>query len=489
MVIKLLRYVVFVKLNITWLVFNLVSVFCGNAQTNSPIIQDLISGQSLRGAAIGLVVTDLHTGLILMEKNPDMLLAPASVVKLITTAAAIEMLGADHRFETGLAYTGLLNNDTRVLHGDLLVVGGGDPTTGSVWYNAQRTVPDIFVEWVDRVKDEGISAILGDIVVDIELFERWSLPSSWAWEDIGNYYGAGPSAVNLYDNTVKLFFKSPSTPGEITSIEATYPTLPGAEWINEVRSSSVNRDLAYIYGSPWDRKRLVRGTIPVNRSRFEVKASMPDPPLVFGNLLKERLISSGIEVKGRVRLSKEKSAYQSLHTFVSPPLAVMCSVLNHESVNLIAEALVVQLALTEKGFGSHKNGLEAIGRFMKQRVTDDPFFMEDGSGLSRFNAFTAHQINDLLISMHQSTNSRVFKSTLPVAGAGTLRSFNTQKFPGYTLRCKSGSMTRVRAYAGFLICQTGREVAFTVMVNNFPGTHQEVFRSIEKFLWGVRNEF
>lgn len=133
--------------------------------------------------------------------------------------------------------------------------------------------------------------------------------------------------------------------------------------------------------------------------------------------------------------------------------------------------------------------MKIISGFLEENVTSSPFFLDDGSGLSRFTAISARQMNDFLLYMHQSENSKIFKSTIPVAGAGTLRSFSTKDFPGLTLRCKSGSMTRVRSYAGYLVGKSGREMAFTIIVNNFSGTQQEIFRAIEGLLVKTRNEF
>ena len=98
-------------------------------------------------------------------------------------------------------------------------------------------------------------------------------------------------------------------------------------------------------------------------------------------------------------------------------------------------------------------------------------------------------MNDFLHYMHRSENSEIFKTSLPVAGAGTLRSFTTKEFPGPALRCKSGSMTRIRSYAGYLVGKSGHEMAFTIIVNNYSGTQQEVFRAIEGLLVKARNEF
>ena len=452
-------------------------------------INDFINHQAIRGASVGIVVADLQTGKLLLSENPGLLLTTASTAKLITSGVAMQILGPDFRFKTTLGHTGFIESSTGTLTGNLIIKGGGDPTTGSEWFDKENPVSELFDSWVDVIRKSGIAAIKGDLIIDISDFRKWELPATWMWEDVGNYYGAGPAALNLYDNTVRLFLNSPQKPDELAGIVSAKPEIAGMEWVNEVRSSTINRDLAFVFGSPWDFRRIVRGTIPAGRTNFEVKASMPEPPEVFGNLLKEHLILSGIEFAGDIVISEHKIEADILHTFYSPLLAKVCSALNYQSVNLIAESLVMQLAFQQNGFGHHGDGMKVISGFLEEHVTSEAFFLGDGSGLSRTTAISAKQMNDFLLYMHRSENSGIFKSSLPVAGEATLRSFSAKDFPGLTLRCKSGSMTRVRSYAGYLVGKSGREMAFTIIVNNFPGTQQEVFKAIEELLVKARNEF
>lgn len=444
---------------------------------------------ALRGASLGFMVTDMRTGEILASENPDILLAPASVAKLFTSASALEILGGGYRYETRFLLQGTLDAGNGVLDGNLVVQGGGDPTSGSSYFRSNGRVDDPFASLVELLKSNGITRITGSVVPDISAFSEWSVPGSWMWEDIGNYYGATPGALNIFDNTVRLLFNSPSRAGGQAVLTGTEPELPGITWISEVLSGTDNRDLAYVYGSPWDTRRYIRGTLPAGRTGFGVKASMPNPAEVYADLLVKRLKEAGISTGKEIQSSLRGTEALPFHFIRSPPVAEICSVLNHESVNLLAESLVMQLAYKTGGFGGHPEGMELMRSFIRENITGEPFFLEDGSGLSRFSAVTARQLNDLLIYMSRSDNAGIFRSGLPVAGAGTLRSFRTSDFPGSTLRAKSGSMTRVRAYAGYLVSQSGREVAFSVMVNNFPGTHAEVFRSVERFLKEVRSAY
>jgi D-alanyl-D-alanine carboxypeptidase/D-alanyl-D-alanine-endopeptidase (penicillin-binding protein 4) len=444
---------------------------------------------SLKGAAIGVMVSDVNNGATLFTLNSDLLLAPASTLKLVISAVALETLGADFRFRTSLGLSGSGDIVNGVLRDNLVVKGGGDPTLASGLFAGDRKDLLPFGTWIKTLKSLGVKKIEGNLLIDISGFRRWDIPASWAWDDMGNYYGAGPSAINYSDNTIRLYFDSPDREGKSAIVSHTVPLTPGIEWVSEVKSSQINRDLAYVFGSPWDKKRIIRGTIPANRKNFEVKASMPDPEMLFGERFRQELLAEYPDFKGEVLVSLEPVEEKIIQWHQSPELSEICSLLNHESVNLIAESLVAQLSYRKGGYGDHDEGIQLAGKFMSQNITNEPFFMEDGSGLSRFNAFSAKQMNAVLLFMQKSKNREVFKNSLPVAGKGTLASFPQTDFPGQTLRAKSGSMTRVRAYTGYLQCKSGREVAFSLVFNNFSGSQQEVLMEVRKFLQYVRSNY
>ncbi len=457
--------------------------------SNGQKTNDFLSDSALEFSSTGISVVDLRTGEMLMSENPRMLLAPASTLKLLTTATAIEILGPDYRFKTELGYTGSVQPDSGILEGNLVVKGGGDPTLGSNYF-ANRSEPDAFLDgWVRDVKKSGITRIMGDLVLDVSCYARYATPGSWAWEDIGNYYGATPSALTYSDNMVRLYFDTPEQSGEPVILTGCDPSQEGVSWLNEVKSSHINRDLAYVYGSPWGENRVILGSLPAGRKGFMVRASMPEPALCLGIALKEKLESAGIGCEGIVRVSSEAMVFQVIAEVLSPVLTDIVRIVNYESVNLYAEHLILEIARTSAGSGSLMKGIEAVQYFWKEHGIREPFFLEDGSGLSRFNAISASHFTHVLLYMHRSSSGSLFRQSLPPAGKGTLGSFSIHDFPGNTLACKSGSMDRVRGYAGYLACDSGREVAFAVICNNFPLTQTEMVRKMQKLILGIKREF
>ncbi len=467
-----------------WLFFTWGAYAQGNAAQISAA-KFMING-ALNGASVGIVVADATNGLILGEVHPNLLLAPASAAKLITSAAAFDRLGAEYRFETPLLIEGSLDKSTGIVTGNLVIRGAADPTLGSSWFNQNRFPDTFFPEIASVLAEAGLKAVHGDIVVDLSDFEHWAIPDKWVWEDVGNYYGSAAYGLNIFDNTLRLYFDTPATPDAPVRLVSQLPATENLMWVNEIRSSVVNRDMAYVYGSPWDLRRVLRGTLPLNRKGFEVKAALPEPPEVFCKMLAMALTAKGIEINGSIVTTTVRREGASFYSFISPPLSEICSLLHYESVNLIGEALVLELGRVTSGYGSRAEGLKAISSFMQTNVTSQPLFLDDGSGLSRFSLVSARQLNDLLRYMHLGPNSGTFKSTIPVAGAGTMRVFSSTRFPGTSLRAKSGSMTRVRAYAGYLMANSGRELTFSIIANNFPGTHQEIIKAIEDLLWEIK---
>jgi D-alanyl-D-alanine carboxypeptidase/D-alanyl-D-alanine-endopeptidase (penicillin-binding protein 4) len=161
--------------------------------------------------------------------------------------------------------------------------------------------------------------------------------------------------------------------------------------------------------------------------------------------------------------------------------------LNHKSVNLFAECLVKQVAYEKIGVGSTVAGLKIISDFWSNKGIDTGgLFMDDGSGMSRSNAISPRQVAGILKYMKTSKSSAAFMNSLPEAGEGTLQVFDPKKFPDHCLRCKSGSMTRVRGFAGYLKTVSGKDLVFVMMANNFSMSQKELIGKMQDLLVAVR---
>ena len=460
----------------------------GTAQSALNSIQQKITtwqtSAGLANASIGIAVSDSRTNEKLIESKPQLSLVPASILKTITTATALEVFGPDFRFQTIFSYSGTVRNDT--LFGDLQIMGGGDPTLESKYFPDSNT---FLKEWIKALQGNHIKAITGNLILDATMYESQMIPNTWIWEDIGNYYGAGASGISIYDNLYEIHLKSESEADKPTQIIRIVPEIPNLELTNEVLSSDLNSDQAYVFGSPEDNKRVIRGTIPKNQADFVIKASVPNPAALLASEFRKKLSESGISVSGATKYEKIKSEPPNqLSVIQSPLLRDIIKVTNHESVNLFAEHFLKHLAFQKSGFGTTKDGYLFVVQFWKDKGLDmNGFFMNDGCGLSRFNAITASQIVSVLNYMKsKSAYSADFYQSLPAAGDGTLSKFSQQDFPNECLRAKSGSMTRVRSYAGYLTTISGRQLSFAFMLNNFSFSQKEASKKIEELLVELR---
>ena len=460
------------------------------AQTPPSAVQQIIaswqSEPGLSTASIGVAVSDSESGQLVFRTDPQQSLVPASILKLVTTATALEVFGPDFCFQTTFCLSGTVRNDT--LFGDLQIIGGGDPTLGSAYFPENN---HFWEDWIKAMKDKNIKVVSGNLVLDASIYESQSIPDTWLWGDIGNYYGAGASGISVYDNLYRILLSSPREPGMPTKLGSVHPRIPGLEIRNEVLSSNINSDQAYVFGSPMDTRRVIRGTIPKNKSDFVIKASIPDPATLLASQFKEKLSASGIAFLGitkfeKVNVIESKELVRLVNK--SPSLREIIKVTNYESVNLFAEHLLKHLAFKRSGLGTTKDGCYFINNFWKDKGVDmNGFFMNDGSGLSRFNALTSMQMVQILDYMKtQSPWSADFYESLATAGKGTLTSFKSVDFPSNSLRAKSGSMTRVRCLAGYLITESGRQLSYCIQLNNFFLSQGEAIRRIEQVLFELR---
>lgn len=434
---------------------------------------EFIQSEELKNASIAFVVIDILSGKPVIQYNENLSIVPASVLKLFTTAAALEILGKDFRFKTELQYQGTIKDS--ILKGDIFIKGFGDPTLGSRFFKSYYFSPFFFDRWADSVRKAGISGIEGNIIGDGSLFSGEPIPKTWTWGDISNHYGTSPNALTIYDNAYTLYFNSGKSIGDSTVILKTEPEVL-LSFENHVTSSKNGGDNAYIFGSNTDTIRRIWGTIPLNKEEFPVKGSLPDPALCTATEFKKHMQNNGIGISGNSQstyqsdtatLSKKKQV--AIAKFYSPALKEIVYQTNKNSINLFAENMLLQIGLKAKNSATAESGSEVVEVFLKKKGIDtDGFYMNDGSGLSRANAVTALQTARLLAEMTKSSVSKEFIASLPIGGTdGTIKGMFKSTPQKGNILAKSGSFTRVRSYAGYANLQNDGPVAFAIIVNNY----------------------
>ena len=448
----------------------------------------IFNGQALQNAAYSVYAMDAESGVVLYE-TPQVSLVPASVLKLMTTAAALEILGPEFQFHTKIGMTGEINSDKGLLEGDLILKGGCDPVFYSEYFSTYYE--GTFDSWANAVSKRGIKNIQGDLVVDLSQLEGSSVPGGWVWEDIGNYYGAGISALTFSDNCYKIHFTSEGIAGKQVVINSIDPIIDSLNLINKVVSSKVKRDLSVVYGAPGSFSQLVEGTIPMGSTDFVVKAASPDPARMAAVQFVDLLKKYGIKISGKIRCiyKSTTSDFKLIAEKRSPQLKDLIVPLNRESINLFAEHLLREIGRVRKGSTDLQESVEALKEFWaEKKIFEGGFFPTDGSGLSRSNAVCTRTLAEVLRYMYLGPNRDVFFNSLPVAGqSGTLQfAFKGSRLEN-NLKAKTGSMNRVRSLAGIFTNQAGRKVIFAVIANNFEGSQVTMGHTLEEYLEKVYN--
>lgn len=451
-------------------------------------LDNLKKDTSLKNASISFYAWDVKNREVIGELNADQSLVPASTLKVVTTAAALEILGVSERFRTTVEYDGLIDS-AGTLNGNIYIRGGGDPCLGSGIFEKHYYKPSFYKVWVDSIKRK-IKRINGAIIGDDSIFDEQT-PSTWIWGDMANYYGATAYGISVYDNMYSLYFDTGKEKGDSTRITGTDPEISGLKIVNKVRASGEMKDNSYIIGAPFDLTRYAYGFLPKDKKKYEVCGSIPDPALLTAQELGVHLVSAGVVTTKEIstaRFDKGKISPVKNRVFLcatkSPSVADIVYWTNHVSMNLYAETLLKHIGLKKYGSGDTWSGAKALTEFWKSKGVDiRGMSLNDGSGLSRYNAVSSKQIVQVLSYMKTSKNFDTFYNSLPAAGlSGTIRKMFKNTNAEKNLRAKSGYMSRIRSYGGYVRTRSDRDVVFAVIVNNYNCSDQEMKEKIETIL-------
>lgn len=461
------------------------------AQTPAPV-KWLLQAPYMRGASFSLVVKDVQEGKTVYSYDTDRLQSPASVLKTVATATALEILGEDYRYPTTLEYDGILENGT--LEGNLYIKGSGDPSLGSSHFAPGQN--KFLSTWIAALQKAGIKHITGSVISDESIFDTEGVSIKWLREDMGNYYAPGSYGISIFDNMYKLSLQTGAA-GTRPVLKGTEPDIPFIRFKNYLKAAPVSSDSAYIIGAPLDDVRYLYGVLPANREAYVLKGDIPDPALYLARYLTDQLQQKGIRVDGspscyRIEVEEnrwKKGERKEIVTTYSPTLREIASVCNHVSHNLYADALVKTVGLQYKPrrnemISSFGRGVQVVKEYWEKKGLDVfPLRMNDGSGLAPADKVSAGFMGELLVYMAtESAVSDAFIASLPQAGIeGSVRNFlKGSKLQGKA-RLKSGGITGVRSYAGY-ITKDGKTYAVAVFSNNYSCPMSRMTGALEKLL-------
>ena len=486
------------------------------ATTLGTQLQQLIDQPKWESALWGVHIVSLKDGKVLFSSNARKRFLPASNMKLLIGAAALDAFGADFRFETPVYGEGIIDAQGRLL-GNLVIAGRGDPNLEGRTYNPQheelmqQDIPGFMAQIAGQLADRGVKSIVGDLVSDETLFLHEPHDPSWALENVLWSYSGPVNSLAAAENWFQLEVLPGETEGSAAFLRPV-PVESGLVLVNQVKTTSQGREAWMgVDLNPEGSHVTLRGEIPLGHAGLKYNLAVRDAGVFGGRLLKLALAQRGIAVTGEVktrqlspleileqgkpsldaakRLQTAHREEQKLANIRTQPLSESLKVMLKTSNNLYAEMMLRNLGAHATGLGSVDTGVAALEKFLeKTGNSKNSVSLNDGSGLSRKNLITPESLVRVLQYMDQHPHRDVFLDMLPVAGRdGTLRN-RMKKGPAFEhVFAKTGSIDFVSTLSGFAIAKNGERLAFSIMVNNSNATSREVREAIDRICeWMTR---
>lgn len=436
-------------------------------------IRIMQSSPQLEHGIVSLCVADAVTGEVIYSVNEQMGLMPASNMKVFTSIAALDILGADYRFKTEIGYSG--NIVDSILYGNLYIVGYGDPTTGSWRYS--QTKPEVIMSNIGSIiRNAGISKITGDVILDGSKFSFNPVPGGWSWDDMGSYYGAGNWGLNWHENQYDMVLKPSRQAGDTVGIKSFDPELPYATVVNELKTAAAGTgDQSYPFLPPYGDVALIEGTVPAG-GLLTVSGSLPEPYTPLAAALKKLFTDNNIVHAGLIQSSLDYKLSHKLMphydtligTLYSPTLDSVIYWFMKKSINLYGEDLIKTMAMEQYGYGSTDNGVAILRDYWQKRgIGRSAFHATDGSGLSASNHVTTYGLVQALLYAKDCPWYTAFYNSLPLYNG---------------MHMKSGTISGVKAYSGYHTSAKGRQYAFSIIVNNYDGSTESIINKMYSVL-------
>ena len=436
------------------------------------LLREITKEEGMVGSTLVSCILD-STGKVVFSFDGDRSFVPASALKTVTTATILEKLGPDFRYRTLLQGTAPFPSPDEpaidgVYKGDLVIVGGGDPSLTT----------EHLITWGADLAALGIKRIDGRIIGDGKIFPELTAANAWDWGDVGNYYGAPATGLNIDGNRYAATFQPGAKVGDPAKLIEVVPEVPAVEIFNRMLTSEPNRaegDAPYAYGGPYSYTITFRGAIPINAKEEVLLGAVPDPVFTASTRLHKILTQRGIKVSGKpatMRLLEQgnepiPSTDKLLPglSYTSAPLIDLINYTHKVSDNLYAECFFRLLAL-EPEVGSGQAAIES--HWKKRGLTLQGLRMEDGSGLARADLIRATDLARINFLARRGPFGEDFYNSL------------TPQFEG-KMRWKGGAMSRVRVYVGFTVSTT-EELTFVIAFNNYDADSVTVAKARERVL-------
>jgi D-alanyl-D-alanine carboxypeptidase/D-alanyl-D-alanine-endopeptidase (penicillin-binding protein 4) len=446
-------------------------------------LDSIFNDTAFASAHWGVLVRSLESGRTTYARNAGRMFVPASNMKIVTAAGALEALGPDYRYVTRIAAAGSVREG--VLHGDLIVFGGGDPTISERFHGDVRTV---FRAWADSLRAHGVRRITGAVIGNDDVFDDVPLGRGWAWDDLPDSYSAEVSGLQLNEGFV------------------TVRVAPGPERAAAVTTRPVSDEWVPVIGNVWmahadSAPRVtvgradtlsgvaVSGVLPADTT-VEEEVAVRNNTRFFAAVLRQALLEAGIGVGGQSLDADDDPARGKpasstvLFNHTSPPMRDILAAFLKPSQNQIGEILLKTVGRELRGQGTARAGVAAIDSMAAAWGLPRRLLAQaDGSGLSRYNLVAPEFLAALLEREARSPHFAVFDQALPVAGRdGTLAARMRGTPAEANVRAKTGTLSGVRALSGYFTTAAGERMVFSMIVNHHTLSARDADRVAEAAL-------
>jgi D-alanyl-D-alanine carboxypeptidase/D-alanyl-D-alanine-endopeptidase (penicillin-binding protein 4) len=447
-----------------------------------------------------VLIVDAATGETLYEKNAAFYFVPASNMKLLTTALALDKLGPNYRFRTTVETNGTLSPEG-TLTGDLILVGRGDPNLSNRKFpfdtkeEFDGPPEKVLAELAGQIAARGVKQVSGDIVGDDSYFPRERYPEGWEIDDMVWEYGAAISAIVVDDNTVTLTLTPGEKAGDLV-VAVVEPSTPDFTLKNELTTVGAKEkaDLR-LTREPGAETVVVRGTLPAKSTPRKLVLAIEEPALHAASLMARLLSERGVTFHGKIRALHEPDPAEASRTVlaehISLPLGDTVKLVNKISQNLHTEVLLRTSARQQGRWATPEDLLKFPEEFYARvGIPEGDVIQTDGSGLSRHDMVTPRAFVAILQFAQKQPWFPAYYASLPVAGVdGTLNERMKNSGLAGKIHAKTGSVSHVRTLSGYADTPSGRRLIFSFLGNNQGGKGHEAPGALDGLCVAMIEEF
>jgi len=441
-----------------------VALDAASGVTLSERLESLLNGSVMRNSQASIQIVEVENGSVVAERGEHTPLAPASNMKLFTTAAAVDLLTPSFEVATTVYARGNVDQ-TGTLDGDIKITGHGDPTIGGRFHDGHATA--VIDDFAADLKRSGIKTVKGNLIFEYGYMDLEYIHPTWPVNQLVNWYEAPVSAFSMQEGCVQVRVL-PSRGGKPCVVQFEPPT----SYLSVDNHCVTGRGMPFITRYRNSNTISVRGGVPARSGASEVFVTVENPIHYFASVAHEALERNGVHFQGQIVLTPrdERPDWRAMSQHATP-LSIILFVINKKSQNHYAEELVKILGAEKKKNGSWADGTATVTEWLtgKLGVPPNEFSQADGSGMSRDNRASASAFIHLLRYMWKSPNREDFVSSLPYSGDPDSKFGHRLRRPPYARQvfAKTGYIVGVVGLSGYVHGASGKVYAFSFLFNNY----------------------